>query len=211
MTKPADPNGARAALPPLSYQWVRGPPEIGDQQWEGGKTERKEWLRAAECKLFVLFATACFLPALQSAAAPSGTAGCQNLSGMPEPPRSFSAWRPRLRAPGSGCYTRRRVHQEPILAQCRLLGWGQGALALPLPVPWHLWQRTRTAFCLMQDLGALSRALGLRGALAGFGAGRGCSQSPAPPTRPPPGVSHHHWLHRRSGPLHYIRMLSQAQ
>lgn len=56
---------------------------------------------------------------------------------------------------------------------------------MPMPVPWHLWQRTRTAFRLMQDLGALSGALGLRGALAGFRAGQGSSRSPVPPTRPP--------------------------
>lgn len=46
------------------------------------------------------------------------------------------------------------------------------------PVPWHLWQRARTAFRLMQDLGALSGALGLWGALAGFGVGRGSNQEP---------------------------------
>lgn len=63
-------------------------------------------------------------------------------------------------------------------AQGRPLGWGQGALVMSMPVPW-------TAFRLMQDLGALSGALGLWGALAGFGAGRGSNQSPVPPTRPP--------------------------
>lgn len=122
--------------------------------------------------------------------------GCQNL------PRAF--------APGGRLLTCARggggvaVYGDartggPIPAQCRPLGWGQGALALPLPVPWQLWQRTRTAFFLMQDLGALSPTAGLRGAPVGFRAGRGCSQNPAPPTRPPPGVSLHDWLHCRTG------------
>lgn len=149
---------------------------------------------AARCKLCVLFATACFLSALQSVAAPIW------YRGMPEPPRSLLAGRPSLRAPGLGCRTRSFVHRGPFPVQGRPLGWGQGALAMPVRVLWHLWLQTRTARCLMQDLGALSRALGLWGALAGFGAGRGCSQSPAPPTRLPPGVGLHRRLYRRTGP-----------
>lgn len=107
---------------------------------------------AARCKLCVLFANACFSPALLSTAAPIW------YRGMPEPLWSLRAPRPRLRAPGSGCCTRRLVHGDLSPSPGQAAGVGAGGADY---VKARLWLRTRTAFRLMQDLGALSGALGL--------------------------------------------------
>lgn len=130
MAKPADRSGASAVLPYL-YQLVPGLPRLGTSI---GREERRRGTNSLELQNANFFCSLlprvscrrCKVQLLHLVLQDAKT------SGMSESLRSFRSWRPRLRAPGSGCYTRRRVHRGPIPAQCRLLGWGQGVLALPL-------------------------------------------------------------------------------
>lgn len=92
---------------------------------------REERPGAAGRKLCVLFATACFLRALQNAAAAIW------YRGMPEPPRSLRTPLPSLRAPGSGFSIPRLVHGGLTLPRSRQaagVGAGGAGSATACPV-----------------------------------------------------------------------------
>lgn len=179
MAKPADRSGASAVLPYL-YQLVPGLPRLGTSI---GREERRRGTNSLELQNANFFCSLlprvscrrCKVQLLHLVLQDAKTSPeCQNLSG------AFAPGDPGCELPAPGATRGDECTGDPSLPSADSWGGGRGCWLCP----WHLWQRTRTAFCLMQDLGALSRALGLRGALAGFGAGRGCSRSPAPPTRP---------------------------
>lgn len=163
MVKPADLTGSRAVLP-CHICWFRGFQRLGTSR---GREERRRGMKrpgAARCKLCVLFATVCFSPALLS------TAAFIWYRGMPELLRSLLAPRPRLRAPGSGCCTRRLVHGDlpPSPGQAAGVGAGGAGCANARPVA----SVAANSHCLSSDArpwrafrgpGPLGSARGIRG------------------------------------------------
>lgn len=152
MAKPADLSGSRAVLPYL-ISWSRGLPRLGTSS---GREERQRGTNGLEVQNanFLCFllprvsCRRCKVRLLHLVLRDARTSlECQNLSG------AFVPCDPGCELPARGATrTPSCSVQTPGVG-----GRGRGALALLLRVPWHL---TRTAFCLMQDLGALSPALG---------------------------------------------------
>lgn len=155
MAKPADPSGSRAVLPYL-ISWSWGLRRFGTSS---GREEKQRGTNGLEVQNanFLCFllprvsCRRCKVQLLHLVLRDARTSlECQNLSG------AFVPGDPGCELPARG------ATRTPSLLSADSWGGGRGrgALALLLRVPWHLWQRTRTAFCLMQDLGALSPAPG---------------------------------------------------
>lgn len=171
---------------------------MGTSRGMGGKARKDKRPGAAGCKLCELFATACFSPELQRAAAPFGIAGCQNRS------RAFA---PGGQAMGS----RLGVLHEQTRARGTLphpvhaAAVGVGGWLCPCLSRGICGSRLAPPYCLTQDPGALSRALSLRGPALGIPGWPGVQPEPraahaaADWSCLPPWAS-----------SHYIRILSQA-